>query len=141
MKKEKANLNPTNYLLPDEPYRPTWGSISDEQERIERIRFERYLRIAQLQTQGDILKLLGFFFGGAILFTLVIIILQGFKLWGFVLDTSTINLIGAATIGEVAGLLGIVVKTIFGFGEAKPGESEQPTNKEATKPKGQKAPG
>jgi len=45
--------------------------------------------------------------------TLCIIFFQGFNLWGFKLAPNFIKWIGAATVGEVAGLLAIVVVSVF----------------------------
>jgi len=39
--------------------------------------------------------------------------LQGFRLWGFQLDSALIQWLGAATIGEVGGLLTLTFAAIF----------------------------
>jgi hypothetical protein len=51
--------------------------------------------------------------GLACVITLALFCFQGFHLAGFHLETSLMNWIGAATIGTVAGLLGIVYRAVF----------------------------
>ena len=43
----------------------------------------------------------------------VILVLQGFKLWGFCLPEPFLHWLGAATVGEVVGLVGVVFKFLF----------------------------
>lgn len=45
--------------------------------------------------------------------TMAIILLQGFHAWGFALEAPFLKWLGAATIGEVAGLLVITYKSVF----------------------------
>jgi hypothetical protein len=47
-------------------------------------------------------------YAGLLASTVLIIFLQGFHLWGFQLDAGFLNWLGAATIGEVAGLAALV---------------------------------
>ena len=50
---------------------------------------------------------------GLLTATVLIIFLQGFQLWGFKLETGFLNWLGAATIGEVAGLAALVYGALF----------------------------
>jgi len=45
--------------------------------------------------------------------TLLIFFLQGFALWGFHLEETTLHWIGAATVGQTAGLLALAIRSIF----------------------------
>ena len=53
-------------------------------------------------------------YGGLLIVTVLIIFLQGFKLWGFSLDATYLKWLGAATIGEIGGLLMLTFKAVFG---------------------------
>ena len=44
---------------------------------------------------------------------MVIILLQGFKPLGFNLDNELLFWLGAATVGEVVGLLTIIIRRLF----------------------------
>jgi hypothetical protein len=46
--------------------------------------------------------------GGSLAATFGIIILQGFHLWGFTLSEPFLHWLGAATVGELAGLAAMV---------------------------------
>jgi hypothetical protein len=50
---------------------------------------------------------------GLLTATILIIFLQGFQLWGFKLDVGFLNWLGAATIGEIAGLAALVYGSLF----------------------------
>ena len=52
-------------------------------------------------------------YGGVLIATILIILLQGFKVWGFSLEPSFLNWLGGATIGELAGLLALAVGAVF----------------------------
>src|SRR5712691_1535347 len=45
--------------------------------------------------------------------SVLIIFLQGFQIWGFMLDAGFLNWLCAATIGEVAGLAALVYGALF----------------------------
>jgi hypothetical protein len=53
-------------------------------------------------------------FGGLLTVTMLIYLLQGFKLWGFHLEETTLQWIGGATVGQIAGLLLLTYKAVFG---------------------------
>ncbi|ETX08554.1 MAG: hypothetical protein ETSY2_04710 [Candidatus Entotheonella gemina] len=52
-------------------------------------------------------------YAGLLASTVLIIFRQGFHLWGFQLDAKFLNWLGAATIGEVAGLAALVYGALF----------------------------
>jgi hypothetical protein len=52
-------------------------------------------------------------YGSLLLSTMTVIFLQGFKAYGFALDQNFLNWLGAATIGEVAGLALLVYGALF----------------------------
>lgn len=64
-------------------------------------------------TQDRIVTFLLVAYGSLLAATMIIFFLQGFKLWGFNLDTSILKWLGGATIGEVAGLLAIAIRRLF----------------------------
>jgi hypothetical protein len=76
---------------------------------------EQKLRMARGQ-ERTLLVLIAVF-TGLILFTVSLILLDGFNLWGFKLDTTTLNLLAGATIAEVAGLLGIAFRWLYQVGK------------------------
>ena len=46
--------------------------------------------------------------------TIIIIFCQGFKLFGFSLDLDFLKWLGAATVGEVAGMILMIFGALFG---------------------------
>ena len=52
-------------------------------------------------------------YAGLLASTVLIIFLQGFHLWGFHLEAGFLHWLGAATIGEVAGLAALVYGALF----------------------------
>lgn len=52
-------------------------------------------------------------YGGLLVATVIILFLQGFQAWGFKLESGVLHWLGVATIGEVAGLLMITIKSLF----------------------------
>src|SRR5215217_330184 len=52
-------------------------------------------------------------YGGLLAMTLLIILLQGFHLFGFALETSFLNWLGGVTLTEVASLAAIVYRFLF----------------------------
>jgi hypothetical protein len=52
-------------------------------------------------------------YGSLLAATMLIFFLQGFRLWGFHLEETTLHWLEAATIGQTAGLLTITIKLIF----------------------------
>ena len=52
-------------------------------------------------------------YAGLLSATVIIILLQGFKLFGFALPLSFLHWLGGATIGEIAGLLTLTLGAIF----------------------------
>ena len=52
-------------------------------------------------------------YGSLLAATMLIFFIQGFRLWGFHLEESTLHWIGAATVGQTAGLLTLTIKLVF----------------------------
>lgn len=75
--------------------------------------------IARKQALSDIrlregaLIFLYWAYGGLLTLTMLIMFLQGFKLWGFGLDNALLMWLGGATVGEVAGLAALVYGALF----------------------------
>ena len=70
-------------------------------------------RVTDVSLKKKIATLLITYFGLALLFTFGIFVLQGFHFLGFNLDAHVLNWLGAATIGELGGLITIMVKSLF----------------------------
>ncbi|OGO63978.1 MAG: hypothetical protein A2Z45_10845 [Chloroflexi bacterium RBG_19FT_COMBO_55_16] len=70
-------------------------------------------KLRNIGRQERILIILTVFFTGLIVFTLGLILLDGFNIGGFSLDTTTLNLLAGTTVAEVAGLLAIALRGIF----------------------------
>jgi hypothetical protein len=64
--------------------------------------------------------------------TVIILFLQGFRLGGFKLESSTLSWLGAATIGEIAGLLTITIKALFPSKQAPPSSKPKPPKAQNT---------
>lgn len=69
-----------------------------------------------MQWQGTTTKFLLSAYGSLLFFTMLIIFLQGFKAWGFQLESAFLHWLGGTTIGEVGGLALLV----YGFFFKKP---------------------
>lgn len=74
---------------------------------------EREKALRGLGMQERAVMFLFISYGGLLLATVVIIFLQGFKVYGFQLETSLLRWLGGATVGEVAGLALLVYKALF----------------------------
>ena len=75
------------------------------------IYLKREIQLISLRTRAA--NFMFYAFGGLLISTLAIILLQGFNLGGFDLQMDFLSWLGAATIGEVAGLLLIVYGALF----------------------------
>ena len=60
--------------------------------------------------QRSILTFLFVAYGFLLVTTITIFLLQGFHAWGFSLDNALLKWLGAATIGEIGGLLYVTFK-------------------------------
>jgi len=61
-------------------------------------------------------KIVGFLlraYGGLLVASVAIFFLQGFNLWGFKLSETVLKFIGAATIGEIGGLITLTIRAVF----------------------------
>lgn len=102
LKKEaKEFLSPKPWFVRD---------IEREQER-EDIELEK-LKV-ELSERAKILNILAYALPGLISLTLVIIVMDGFRLWGFDLDTTTANILAGTVIPEALGLLAIALRGAF----------------------------
>jgi hypothetical protein len=52
-------------------------------------------------------------YGFLLVVTMGIFVLQGFKLWGFQLDSGLMKWLGGATVGEISGLLTLTFGAVF----------------------------
>jgi len=57
-------------------------------------------------------------YGSLLAATMPIFYLQGFRVGGFHLELSTLNWIGIATVGQIAGLATLTWKAVFGAGSS-----------------------
>jgi hypothetical protein len=102
------NLDPGNWITRD-------AELDYEERMLEVQRQIAELQELHLQIRDRtaLLWTLTIIFGGGLGFSLACIIAQAVRLGGFNLEVSTINILAGATLGEVAGLLGIVYGALF----------------------------
>ena len=65
------------------------------------------------EQQVKLINFLLWAYGGLLTATMLIFFLQGFRLWGFSLYVVLLRWLGAATVGEIAGLLTLTFRAIF----------------------------
>ncbi len=85
------------------------------QKETEQVNTTDYLEkesIIELRKQAA--KFLYMAYGGILVFTISVVYLQGFKLCGFNISSEFLHWLGAATVGEVAGLAFLVYSFLFG---------------------------
>lgn len=103
----KETISPPNYIIRE-------LELDDRRQEAEVAQKE--LAIKQAQRQIELQARLTYFltaaFSSALLLTIAVILLQGFAVGGFHLDQNTVNLLAAATIGEIAGLLTILINSL-----------------------------
>jgi len=69
------------------------------------------------QRYWDLLIILTVIFAIALFYTLTLFVLQAFHVGGFDLETRLLELLGGSTIGEVAGLLVILIRGLSSSSE------------------------
>jgi hypothetical protein len=118
--KEHADkLDLTKYFLEEESFE--W-MYEPAEERVKRL--EALTKAIREEKQWGLLRQLSVIFAISLGYTLTLFILQGFHIGGFDLDTSLLALLGGATIGEVAGLLIILMRGISGADKGASGEDD-----------------
>jgi uncharacterized membrane protein YqjE len=102
-------------LLSPKPWFIREAELDLEQReiRLEKQKAELEEQLRNMQRQDRVLMILTLIFTALIVFSLVIILLNGFGIGGFQIDTTTLNLLAGSTIAEVAGLLAIALRGIF----------------------------
>ena len=84
-------------------------------ELVERLSPQEYVahlrEMDELAMRQKITNFLLYAFAWCIALTFLIYLLQGFHLWSFELDVALLKWLGAATIGEVTGLLMMTYNT------------------------------
>jgi hypothetical protein len=92
-----------------------FGSLSKEpsQSLTPKEFIEREEALSNIAMRERAITFLFTAYGGLLASTVIIIFLQGFHLGGFNLDSGFLNWLGGATIGEVAGLAGLVYGALF----------------------------
>ncbi len=96
--------------LPDEPSFDREAAF----RRLER-EMDLVVRARMKDLQVSLLNTLVWVFLGVFVFTLFVLILQGFHLWGFNLETSIVQMLGVATIGEIGGFIGTLIGAVAGI--------------------------
>jgi hypothetical protein len=67
----------------------------------------------KIALQRLIIRFLLWAYGFLLVVTMGIFVLQGFKLWGFQLDSGLMKWLGGATLGEIGGLLTLTFGAVF----------------------------
>jgi len=75
---------------------------------------EQTTALSNISMREKALTFLIYAYGFLLVSTMIIIFFQGFKLFGFNLDLDFLKWLGAATVGEVAGMIIMVVGALFG---------------------------
>ena len=78
---------------------------------------DEVIRLGESQSgiahRGAAMRFLFWIYGPAVIATFTIIFLQGFKTWGFHLDDHFLGWLGAAIIGELGIIAGVVYGALF----------------------------
>ena len=85
---------------------------SESRHRVDPATADRVLA-ARALNQRYALQFLLWVFAASISMTFLIILLQGFKAWGFELPPDFLRWLGGAVIAEVAAILGAVITSLF----------------------------
>jgi hypothetical protein len=67
----------------------------------------------RIDLQQKIIDFLLKAYAGLLTATMLVFFLQGFKLWGFNLESSLLKWLGGATIGQIVGLLTLTFGAVF----------------------------
>lgn len=104
----RESIDPTQFLITEEPVKPEWEEERRRRQEDEDRNYEIFKRISAEQekilrqkNQQTIIRL----FIGLTIFTAAMIVVVGFHLFGFSAECSTLQILIAPTIGEVAGIL------------------------------------
>lgn len=79
----------------------------------ERLQPKEWVKAAQIGIQEQMITFLLRAFGLLLFATMMVFFLQGFHFCGFTLDHDILMWLGAATIGEIGGLLTIAFRSSF----------------------------
>jgi hypothetical protein len=79
----------------------------------ENLKPKEWVSAVHVGFQQQLLTFLIWATGLSVVVTVVCIFLQGFHLWGFVLESSFLRWLGGATIGEIGVLLTIALRASF----------------------------
>ena len=74
---------------------------------------KQWISAVHVEFQQQIITFLLWAYGFLLITTVSIIFLQGFRLWGFGLDSKFLLWLGAATVGEIGGLLALIFRSAF----------------------------
>jgi hypothetical protein len=102
-------LEPKNFILREYEDPEYDQKILDLQRQV----IELQELSSQIKNRSLLLWTLTVVFGGCLFFSLVIVLLHGFKVAGFSLDVTTMNILVTGTLGELAGLLAVGYGALF----------------------------
>ncbi len=113
-RKEKTFLHSEEWVKPES----SWAGIDSPKEveaelelREKIARLEEIIQSTNRRNQLSILILV--VFGLIMLFTLAIITMDGFRLWGFELDQTSANILTGSLIAELLGLVGLQIRVLY----------------------------
>jgi len=93
------------------------AQFAGEVEKVPREFVDEVIRFEESQSgiahRGSAMRFLFWIYGPAVIATFTIIFLQGFKTWGFRLDDHFLGWLGAAIIGELGIIAGVVFGALF----------------------------
>lgn len=69
--------------------------------------------LSEIKLRENVVKFLFWVYGVVLIITFTLIFLQGFNAWGFKLESTLLNWLGGATVGEIVGLVSLVWGYLF----------------------------
>jgi hypothetical protein len=107
-REDSERIIPSNYILEEiqRQERAQEAEVAQKELAVEEAR-------KKIELQMRLINFLAIIFFAAFLVTTLVILCQGFGIWGFNLDQTTINILAGAVIGEIAGLLTILINNSF----------------------------
>jgi hypothetical protein len=70
--------------------------------------------VHKIGLQSRIVRVLLTAYAGVLGVVMLILILEGFRMWGFHLSEGVLQWLGAASVGAIAGLLTLTMRGVFG---------------------------
>ena len=106
LKEDKEFLSPESYIV-----REVEAGTRQKELEVEERESRLAGKIQMTRRQEKLFTILVVAFPMSVIFTLVVVLMDGYKLWCLDVETATINLLIGATIAEIAGLLTLILSS------------------------------